>query len=97
MGVTVSSKLSLSGHSSIVLAFVGPDFFWILERMMPIKCYIQGMLGYNGGTEIDGTIINNTRKEWGFTPAEFQEIMKHIQVLGPAIQKVLFIFYRFEF
>ena len=65
--------------------------------MMPIKCYIQGMLGYNGGTEIDGTIINNTRKEWGFTPAEFQEIMKHIQVLGPAIQKVLFIFYRFEF
>ena len=55
------------------------------------------MLGYNGGSEIDGTIINNTRKEWGFTPAEFQEIMKHIQVLGPAIQKVLFIFYRFEF
>ena len=55
------------------------------------------MLGYNDNAEIDGTIINNTRKEWGFTPAEFQEIMKHIQVLGPAIQKVLFAFYPFEF
>ena len=29
-----------------------------------------------------------TRKEWGFTTSEFNEIMKHIQVLGPAIQKV---------
>ena len=34
--------------------------------------------------------IKQTREEWGFTQNEFSEIMKHIQVLGPAIQKVLF-------
>ena len=32
--------------------------------------------------------MKQTREEWGFTQNEFSEIMKHIQVLGPAIQKV---------
>ena len=43
-------------------------------------------------TNVPGLDPSATRKEWGFTTTEFNEIMKHIQVLGPAIQKVHFKF-----
>ena len=44
---------------------------------------------------LEGTlpIMSKTREEWGFSQNEFSEIMKHIQVLGPAIQKVFSITY----
>ena len=42
-------------------------------------------------TNVPGLDPSATRKEWGFTTTEFNEIMKHIQVLGPAIQKVIFL------
>ena len=49
---------------------------------------IKSMLGYTQNHDICSCLdINFTGKEWGFTLTEFSEIIKHIQVPRPAIQR----------